>query len=151
MVVPESSEHLEPLDRDECVRRLEAHGLGRIGAIVAGRPVVYPINYTIFEDAILFRTRRGGEIDSVPEGQLMALEIDGTDYLYHEGWSVLVVGPCSPVNGAATNEQLRHVHLSPWADQKRDRYVRIPLQMVSGRRISHEMTGPAWCGPKQHP
>ena len=101
---------------------------------------MYPINYTVFEDAILFRTRRGGEIDSVSEGELMAFEIDGTDSLYHEGWSVLVVGPCSRLNGSMQIEQCRDINLLPWADQKRDRYVRIPLQMVSGRRISHEMT-----------
>ena len=139
----ESSDHLKVLDREECLRRLEAHGVGRIGAIVCGRPVVYPVNYAIYDGAIVFRTRRGGELDSATNGEVAAFEIDDVDHLYHEGWSVLVVGRCSPVNDVAELEGLSDVRLSPWADEKRDRFVRIPFDRVSGRHISHQMTAPA--------
>jgi nitroimidazol reductase NimA-like FMN-containing flavoprotein (pyridoxamine 5'-phosphate oxidase superfamily) len=139
----ESSDHLKVLDREECLRRLEAHGVGRIGAIVCGRPVVYPVNYAIYDGAIVFRTRRGGELDSATNGEVAAFEIDDVDHLYHEGWSVLVVGRCSPVNDVAELEGLSDVRLSPWADEKRDRFVRIPFDTVSGRHISHQMTVPA--------
>jgi nitroimidazol reductase NimA-like FMN-containing flavoprotein (pyridoxamine 5'-phosphate oxidase superfamily) len=139
----ESSDHLKVLDREECLRRLEAHGVGRIGAIVCGRPVVYPVNYAIYDGAIVFRTRRGGELDSATNGEVAAFEIDDVDHLYHEGWSVLVVGRCSPVNDVAELEGLSDVRLSPWADEKRDRFVRIPFDRVSGRHISHQMTVPA--------
>jgi uncharacterized protein len=142
----EPSDHLKVLDREQCLRRLEAHGVGRIGAIVCGRPVVYPVNYAIHDGAIVFRTRRGGELDSATNGEAAAFEIDGIDHLYHEGWSVLVVGRCSPVNDVAELEGLRDVRLSPWADERRDRFVRIPFDKVSGRHISHQMTLPAETG-----
>ena len=120
--------------------------MGRIGAIVCGRPVVYPVNYAIHDGAIVFRTRRGGELDSATNGEVAAFEIDGVDHLYHEGWSVLVVGRCCPVNDVAELEGLRDVRLSPWADEKRDRFVRIPFDSISGRHVSHQITVPAEIG-----
>ena len=60
---PLEASHLEPLSRDECILRLQARGVGRVGATVRGRPVIYPVNYAVHEDAIVFRTRRGGELD----------------------------------------------------------------------------------------
>ena len=94
--------------------------MGRIGAIVCGRPVVYPVNYAIHDGAIVFRTRRGGELDSATNGEVAAFEIDGVDHLYHEGWSVLVVGRCCPVELTWQSfEGLRDVRLSPWADGTR--------------------------------
>lgn len=142
----EPSDHLKVLDREQCLRRLEAHGVGRIGAIVCGRPVIYPVNYAIHDGAIVFRTRRGGELDSATNGEVAAFEIDGVDHLYHEGWSVLVVGRCCPVNDVAELEGLSDVRLSPWADEKRDRFVRVPFDTVSGRHISHQITVPADVG-----
>ena len=86
------SDHLEALDRDDCILRLKAHGVGRIGATLRGRPLVYPVNYAVHDDAVVIRTRAGGDIDLATDDAWAALEIDGADSLYHEGWSVLVVG-----------------------------------------------------------
>ncbi len=125
------------------MRRLRAQGVGRIGCTVYGSPIVYPINYAVAGDAIVFRTRRGGELDAVADGEMVAFQIDGEDSLYHEGWSVLVVGRCIPVEDRAELDRLHDIPLTPWADGRRDRYVRIPLAAVSGRHISHQVTSPA--------
>ena len=130
-------DHLEELTRDECMLRLRAHGVGRIGARLRGRPVVYPVNYVVHDGAILFRTRPGGDLDVATRGEWAAFEIDGADHLYHEGWSVLVVGAASHITDADELAHLTTLCLSPWADEGRNLFVRIPLDDVSGRRIHH--------------
>jgi hypothetical protein len=135
------SDHLEALDRDECILRLKAHGVGRVGATLYGRPLVYPVNYALHDDAVVIRTRAGGDIDQATDDAWVALEIDGSDSLYHEGWSVLVVGRATHVRDPFELARLRLVRLSPWADESRCSVVRIPLDEVSGRRLRHR--GPA--------
>ena len=129
--------HLEPLSRDECVLHLQARGVGRVGATVRGRPVIYPVNYAVHEDAIVFRTRRGGDLDLATAETVVAFEIDGADNLYHEGWCVLVVGRASHVSDPAEFSGLKSVCLSPWAGENRDCFVRISFDEVCGRHIHH--------------
>ena len=132
--------HLEPLSRDECILRLQAHGVGRIAVTVRGRPLIYPVNYAVHEDAIVIRTRSGGELDSATDDAVAAFEIDGTDILYHEGWCVLVVGRASHVSNPTDLAGFNGVRLSPWAGEDRDSFVRIPFDEVSGRHIHHRAT-----------
>ena len=131
------SDHLEALERDECVLRLQAHGLGRVGVTLRGRPIVYPVNYAVHDGAILFRTRRGGDLDASTLNRWVAFEIDGANNLYHEGWSVLVVGRASHVTEPGELASLTSVPLTPWADEDRYLVVRVPLYEVTGRHIHH--------------
>ena len=131
------TDHLEALDRDECILRLKQHGVGRVGAILRGRPIVYPVNYAVHESAVLIRTRVGGDIDLATTDAWAVLEIDGADNLYHEGWSVLVVGRATHVSDPDELVKLKLMRLSPWADERRHRVVSIPLDDVSGRRLHH--------------
>ena len=137
MSQPESYEHLEILDRVECLQLLEGRGMGRIGAVVRGHPVIFPVNYVVFNDAILFCAKRGGDLDRATLNVTTAFEIDGTDNIYHEGWSVLVIGRCIHLTEPVELDQLQAVILSPWAGEGRDLFARISLDEVSGRRIRH--------------
>lgn len=138
MSQPDSHEHLEILDRVECLQLLEGRGMGRIGAVVRGHPVIFPINYVVFHDAILFCAKRGGDLDRATLNVTTAFEIDGTDNIYHEGWSVLVIGRCVHLTEPVEVDQFQAVILSPWAGEGRDLFVRISLDEVSGRRIRHQ-------------
>ena len=77
---------------------MKAHGVGRVGATLRGRPIVYPVNYAVHEGAVIISTRAGGDIDLATNDAWTALEIDGADSLYHEGWSVLVLGRATHVS-----------------------------------------------------
>ena len=128
---------LVELDRAQCILLLEARGVGRIGATLRGHPFIYPVNYVVHEDAIVLRTRRGGDLDTATDDAEVAIEIDGTEGLYHEGWSVLVTGRASHVTDPDELARFDHIALSPWAGAERDRYVCIPMEQVTGRRLSH--------------
>jgi nitroimidazol reductase NimA-like FMN-containing flavoprotein (pyridoxamine 5'-phosphate oxidase superfamily) len=119
---------------------LEAGRIGRVGITVDGRPVIYPVNYVVFEGNIYIITRQGGDLHTASLNGDIAFEVDGADPLYHEGWSVLVVGHCSPVTDQEELNQLAHLPLSPWAGEDRDLLLRLPIEKVSGRHIHHRAT-----------
>jgi nitroimidazol reductase NimA-like FMN-containing flavoprotein (pyridoxamine 5'-phosphate oxidase superfamily) len=53
---------LEELGQDEC-RALVAHSaVGRIAVVVAGRPLVFPVNFTLDSRTIVFRTSPGAKL-----------------------------------------------------------------------------------------
>ncbi len=99
--------------------------------------MIFPINYVMLDSAILFRARRGGDLEQATGDVDVAFEIDGADKVYHEGWSVLVTGRSVHVRDPAELEQLRIVRLLSWAGEDRDLFVRIVLDQVSGRRVQH--------------
>ena len=137
MIRPGFNENLVVLERAECLRLLEGQGVGRVGCRVHGRPVIFPINYVVLDNAVLFRARRGSDLDHGTGDVDVAFEIDSADNVYHEGWSVLVTGPSVHVTDSAEVEQLRAVSLLPWAGEDRDLFVRIVLDKVSGRRVHY--------------
>ena len=133
----ESKTHLEVIDRIECLQLLDGQGVGRIAGTVQGHPVILPINYVVFGDAVLVRARRGGALERITGNIMVAFEIDGTDGVYHEGWSVLVVGRPAQVTDPAELERLKSLRLLPWAGEGRDLFIRVFLDDVTGRRIHH--------------
>ena len=62
MIRPGFNENLVVLERAECLRLLEGQGVGRVGCRVHGRPVIFPINYVVLDNAVLFLL--GGAVTS---------------------------------------------------------------------------------------
>jgi hypothetical protein len=120
---------LELLDRVECDRLLETQHVGRLAIVINGQPLIFPVNYAMLDGAVVFRTARGTKLFGAV-GHSVAFEIDGTDPIYHSGWSVLVVGKAEECRPPA--DALR---LQPWSDAPKDHFVRIRPHAVTGRRI----------------
>jgi hypothetical protein len=78
-------DHLEALERDECIRRLETHGVGRLGVATRGGIGIFPVNYVVDGDNLVVRVRRDGVLDEGTDGTVVAVEIDEADSMYHEG------------------------------------------------------------------
>ncbi len=124
---------LEVLGAQECLRLLETATIGRIGISSGALPVILPINYRVDGDRILFRTSAGTKLDAATRGAVVAFEVDDIDPVYHSGWSVLVVGVASDVEGAPEED----VWATPrWAGDGEDRLVAISISHLSGRRVA---------------
>jgi hypothetical protein len=80
-----SPNHLAAISREECILRLEAHGIGRVSVVRMDRPAIYPVNYIVDGESIVFRTRRGSDPFAATSYAPAALAIDGTDAISHEG------------------------------------------------------------------
>ena len=62
----------------ECLQMLEGHNFGRLAVIVYGKPVVFPSDYALEGDAVVFRTAAGTKLSGAAIGHV-AFEIDGVD------------------------------------------------------------------------
>jgi nitroimidazol reductase NimA-like FMN-containing flavoprotein (pyridoxamine 5'-phosphate oxidase superfamily) len=123
---------LEMLDRAECLRLLEAGGVGRV-ALAGDPPVVRPVNFVVDGDRIVIRTGPGAVWESASERRLAAFEIDGARNVDHRGWSVIATGRLSPV---AADDQTLALPLRAWAPRGRDRFVAMEIDELSGRRLT---------------
>jgi hypothetical protein len=125
---------LVPIPRDECLRLLAHERLGRIGVCVDHQPLLLPVNYVVDGNQIVFRTDRGTKLHAAI-GRPVAFEVDGFERLYHEGWSVLVVGTAEEVESATEVAHLSALPLGPWAPGPKAHWVRVRIGAITGRRL----------------
>lgn len=133
------SRTLQTLDRKECLQLLKTEDIGRLVMQTAHGPLALPVNYTLLNEAIVFRTAP----DTVPAtapGRDVGFEVDSLDDERYEGWSVLVQGKASRISNPATI-WLLHNLVTTWAPGDRATFVRIDPQRITGRRLT---------GPQEH-
>src|SRR4029453_1928080 len=131
--VPEP--HMEELDQDECRRLLAERHLGRLAVPDFGGPMIFPVNYVVDEDQVVFRTDPGSKLDAATEREAVAFEVDATDEATRTGWSVVVRGILAEITDPAHLARLRALPLYPWAPGERGRDGRGGPPTSSGRRI----------------
>jgi nitroimidazol reductase NimA-like FMN-containing flavoprotein (pyridoxamine 5'-phosphate oxidase superfamily) len=120
--------------REECLQLLGANGLGRLAVVVQDQPLIFPVNYAMDRSSVVFRTDAGTKLYAAI-GRPVAFEIDGSDPIYHEGWSVLVVGIAQEVSEARELSQLAALPLGPWVPGPKPYWVRIRTAAITGRRL----------------
>jgi uncharacterized protein len=126
---------LEELTRAECLELLAERHLGRLAIGEFGGPMIFPVNYVLDRDAVVFRTDPGSKLDAAAERELVAFEVDAADEATRTGWSVVVRGTLAEVSDPGDLERLRTLPLYPWAPGEKTRYVRVRPASVTGRRI----------------
>ncbi|WP_329282234.1 pyridoxamine 5'-phosphate oxidase family protein [Streptomyces sp. NBC_01451] len=124
------------LSKQECRALLATHGVGRVAVPTVSGPVVVPVNYSVVEGAIVFRTA-DGTTPAQAAGCQVAFEVDRIDEAFSQGWSVLVRGHARTVTAP---DDVRHLteraYSLPWAGGERDVWVRIDPLALTGRRIT---------------
>ena len=126
---------LSVLDEGECMALLAGVRVGRVAVSIGAVPAVFPVNFGVLDGAIVFRTGTGTKLDAATRNAVVAFEVDDLDPLYHEGWSVLVVGVADELTDPALLRRAEALPLAPWAPGRRDHFVRLQPEFVSGRRI----------------
>jgi uncharacterized protein len=126
---------LETLDESECLALLGLAAVGRLALSVRALPVVLPVNFALVDDGILIRTAGGTKFDAACDRAVVAFEIDGFDAMSHTGWSVLVQGEARLLEGPAELADARRTGLTAWANPMAEDYVKIGLDLVTGRRL----------------
>ena len=128
---------LDVLDAATCLRLLAETPICRL-VFVEGddQPMALPVNYLLFDGAIVFRTLEGQKLSAASIGQRVAFEVDDWDADRRSGWSVVVKGRAEEVTQWARAEQLEQAGLVPWAHGAwRTLWVRIVPDEISGRRL----------------
>ena len=133
------SNALEVLDDEECLALLGSAEVGRVGVVVDGQPLIFPVNHVLEGRSIVVRTDSARMLAGASLAKV-AFEADGFDTGAHSGWTVLVEGIGHDVTDAldATSEHLQTVPLTPWAPGPKPRLLRIDVRTMTGRRFAGE-------------
>jgi nitroimidazol reductase NimA-like FMN-containing flavoprotein (pyridoxamine 5'-phosphate oxidase superfamily) len=94
---------------------------------------VVPVNYSIAEGALWFRTNPYSALARESGGELVAVEVDSLDPANRSGWSVVVRGVAELVEAQEAPEHLADLRI--WPAGVRNLFIRIEPVEVSGRRL----------------
>src|SRR5947207_6690618 len=87
------------INRDECLQLLAGRRVGRIAFVADGQPLVFPVNYALDDETIVFRSDKGTKLTHAPLTKV-AFEIDAIDETNGEGWDVVVQGHADDITDA---------------------------------------------------
>ena len=135
---PGRARRLVVLDREECGRLLSQQTVGRLAVVLAGHPMIRPVNYKFHNGSIVFQTDRGSKLSGIVESPRVEFEVDSIDEWSRIGWSVIVAGIAEEVTNEGEIATLEHLGLEVWAAGHRSRWIRIRAQMMAGRRVEHD-------------
>jgi nitroimidazol reductase NimA-like FMN-containing flavoprotein (pyridoxamine 5'-phosphate oxidase superfamily) len=125
---------LELLTEQQCRDLLLTQSLGRVGVTVGGLPVIMPVNYTCWDQDIVFRSAPGTKLRAASAGAVIAFEIDSWDATLGSGWSVLAIGRAEEIDRIEGVDDEREP--TPAASGRRDHLVRLRPELLTGRRIA---------------
>lgn len=127
---------LEVIAPDECRRLLAGDVVGRLAIVDGGSPAIFPVNYALDGEAIVFRTAPGTKLSAGPRSPV-AFEIDDFDRDRRTGWSVVVVGRLEEVTetDGRTLDRVTRLPVEPWSGGDKPHWMRLVPDRISGRRI----------------
>jgi nitroimidazol reductase NimA-like FMN-containing flavoprotein (pyridoxamine 5'-phosphate oxidase superfamily) len=129
------SSGLEILDREECLALLATVPVGRIVFTHHALPAVQPVNFVLDGEAVIIRTAAGSKLTGAVHDAVVAFEVDEINADEHSGWSVTAVGHASVIRDEEERRRLEALPLRPWAPGKKNHFLRIPIDVVTGRRL----------------
>lgn len=122
---------------EECLRLLATEEVGRLVVVLGGQPLVFPLNYALDGDAVVFRTAPGTKLEAISRA-LVAFEVDRWASSGRSGWSVVVEGLAQEVTSAdapGLRERLAALPVRPLATGDRLHFVRIVPFSITGSRL----------------
>jgi nitroimidazol reductase NimA-like FMN-containing flavoprotein (pyridoxamine 5'-phosphate oxidase superfamily) len=127
---------LEVLDRARCLELLGTVRVGRLVFTEDGLPAVQPVNFRMCGDEPVIRVAGGTKLRAAVGKAVVAFEADELDPDLRTGWSVTVVGHASVVTDVSELVELSGVWLQPWVGGRRDHFIRIRAEKVTGRVLA---------------
>lgn len=126
---------LEELDHDECLRLLAGAVIGRLVFTEGALPAAQPVTFLLDGEEVLFRTA-GGKLAAAVLHAVVAFQADDIDVATRTGWSVLGIGEAYEVVVPRRLTELADRLPGPWAPASTAHTIAIPLQRLTGRRLS---------------
>lgn len=125
----------EILDATECWELLDATTVGRLAIAIAGKPDIFPINYVVDGESIVFRSAPGTKLAAAALLHDVAFEIDGYEAGERTAWSVVIKGKAHLIERMEDVYAADDLPLFPWVATPKPDIVRITPSDVSGRRF----------------
>jgi hypothetical protein len=129
-------DNLVELTVEECLALLRRKPVGRIAMATPAGLRILPVNYSVVEDRIVFRTLPYGEIANNVVDAEVAFEADDLDESLARGWSVMAAGRCRRVENPDEVRVIRETaNPEPWASGQRNLYFRVEWTTLTGRQV----------------
>lgn len=127
---------LEWMDRDECLRLLATDVVGRLAVVSGGSPAIFPVNYVLDDETIVFRTDEGTKLRAA-ERAPACFEVDDIDREHRAGWSVVATGRLEEVTryDSSTLDRIHRLPVDPWAGGDKGHWMRLIPNRITGRRV----------------
>jgi nitroimidazol reductase NimA-like FMN-containing flavoprotein (pyridoxamine 5'-phosphate oxidase superfamily) len=129
-----TSRAVESLSPEQSSAMLERMEVGRAVFTIGALPAVVPVTFTMRNGDIVICTGADSRLARYADGQVLAFEVDELDVPTRTGWSVVVSGVARIVTDPAERALLQRV-VRPWAPGEHEAFIRLPLTLVTGRRI----------------
>ncbi|HEY5662538.1 MAG TPA: pyridoxamine 5'-phosphate oxidase family protein [Ilumatobacter sp.] len=141
---------MEELGAAECWGLLRREEVGRLAVSIADHPDIFPINYLVDGESIVFRTAAGTKLAAAVLGKGVAFEIDGYDPIAGDAWSVVVKGHAKEIEQMLEYFAADDLPLFPWHAAPKPNIVRITPDLVTGRRFHVVEHGELEAAPPEH-
>jgi nitroimidazol reductase NimA-like FMN-containing flavoprotein (pyridoxamine 5'-phosphate oxidase superfamily) len=119
------------LSDEQCWELLRGQELGRLVTHVGDVLDIFPVNYVVDGESVLFRTAQGSKLFELTVNDEVLFEVD--DHTDTDAWSVIVRGRARPLDSSAEVERADGLGLRPWIPTLKYVYVRVEPTAVSGR------------------
>lgn len=126
----------ETLGEPECESMLDQVSIGRVGFVDAQGPMILPVNHTVAEGFIVFRTDSPTLLANAV-AKRVSFEVDGWDGPT-TAWSVVVRGHLQDVSVTAGPrfDALRTTHIATFAPGLHEHWLALEVDEITGRRVS---------------
>lgn len=124
------------IPREECLKLLSQHSMGRLAVVHEDQPLIFPVNYAVDGDVVVFRTDPGVKLAEAPLRHV-AFEVDEVDFEAGTGWSVLVQGHAHEITNAIDRRSVprRRLPISLFAPGEKSHWIEIMADAITGRRL----------------
>lgn len=123
------------LGTEECWELFRTHEVGRLAVSITNHPDIFPLNYAVDGETIVWRTAPGTKLAAAVLGTAVAFEIDGYDPDAGDAWSVVLKGTAEQIDGWLDKDRAERLPLFPWNAAPKFEFVRIVPEEVTGRRF----------------
>jgi len=126
---------VDDLEPDACFELLGAEGVGRLGIRDASGVDIFPVNFTVHNRLLYFRSGPGVKMIRLTESPEVAFEVDGHDAEWT--WSVVVKGEAERLDDDAEILASGIQEVAAAHPSDKFNYVRIRPRQITGRRFRH--------------
>jgi nitroimidazol reductase NimA-like FMN-containing flavoprotein (pyridoxamine 5'-phosphate oxidase superfamily) len=128
-------QELDVLDREQCLELLRTARVGRLVFTEDALPAVQPVNFRMSRDNVVIRIAGGAKLSAAARNYVVAFQADQLDPDLRTGWTVTVVGHAQRITDVDELVAVSGTFIQPWVDGKRDHFIRIRTEKVTGRRL----------------
>lgn len=128
-------QELGVLTRRQCLDLLERVRVGRLVFTEDALPAVQPVNFRVWRDDVVIRVAGGAKLTAAIGHQVVAFQADELDPDLRTGWSVTIVGHAESIIDVDEQVEVAGTFVQPWAEGRRDHFVRIRAEKVTGREL----------------